>query len=682
MELINLHDYEALARQRLPHAVWDTYAQGSEDEQTLHDNERAYADLRLRPRVLVDTRQCDTTTTVLGSTIVLPVMLAPVSLHRMVHPDGEKATARAAQAAGTTLVASTLSSYPLEDIAQAADGSPLWFQLYLYKDEEFNRHLLRRVELAGYRAVVLTVDAPFVGNRERDRRNHFTLPEAHPFGNFTGNGASLDINWQNRGDRQMLTWQSIAQVRSLTSLPLLLKGVLTAEDAVRAVAAGIDGIIVSNHGGRQLDTSVATIEALPEVVSAASGRCEVYVDGGIRRGTDILKALALGARAVLIGRPAIWGLAADGAAGVQGVLQVLHDELTLAMRLAGRPSIADIDGTLVQGACLPQTRPVLIDTVRQFADKALDESDKPPMIPQKEFVVPAATNGQKVETHQKIGFGRRLLGNKAARALLLGLIFSPVLLGFGNMPSVINGFTTHTFISGPEHAMTYYLHVPDGAGSSPQRFPLVVMLQGGGERGLSSNTFNDNRALMLNNMYINIWSSSAVQQQWPSFIVAPQLMDTEQWVNVPSSQGSYTMASQPTVELQMAKDLIETLKQQYPAIDPGRVYITGPSMGGYGVWDAIERWPQSFAAAAPIAAGGSPAEANRVISLPIWVFHSADDNEVPVSGSRDMVQAIRQAGGNPRYTEYPHGGHGVWMNAYQSPDFLAWFFAQRTSYTS
>ncbi len=677
MQLINLHDYEALARQRLPHAVWDTYAQGSEDEQTLRDNERAYADLRLRPRVLVDTCQCDTTTTVLGDKIALPVMLAPVSLHRMVHPDGEKATARAARAEGTVLVASTLSSFPLEDISQAAEGSPLWFQLYLYKDEEFNRHLLRRVEQAGYRAVVLTVDAPFVGNRERDRRNQFTLPEAHPFGNFIGAGVDLDINWQNRGDRQMLTWQSIAYVRSLTSLPLLLKGVLTAEDAARAVAAGIDGIIVSNHGGRQLDTSIATIAALPEVVAAVDGRCEVYVDGGIRRGTDVLKALALGARAVLVGRPTIWGLVVDGAAGVQGVLQVLRDELDLAMRLAGRPSIADIDGTLVHGANLPQ--PALIDLRRHIAGEFGD--NEPPVIPQQELVIPTATNGKKAEARQKIGFGRRLVKSKVTGALLLCLIFSPVLLGIGNVPPVINGFTTNTFAGGPEHGMIYYLHVPDAASSSQQRFPLVVMLQGGGERGLSSNTFSENRALMLTNLYITIWASQPVQQQWPSFVVAPQLWDTQQWVNVPSNQGSYAMAPQPTSELQTAKDLIETLIQKYP-IDPSRIYITGPSMGGYGTWDAIERWPQMFAAAAPIAGGGSPAQASRVVSVPIWAFHSADDNEVPVSGSRDMIQAIRQAGGNPHYTEFHGIGHGVWMNAYQSQEFMTWFFSQHSSYTS
>jgi isopentenyl diphosphate isomerase/L-lactate dehydrogenase-like FMN-dependent dehydrogenase/poly(3-hydroxybutyrate) depolymerase len=681
MELINLHDYETIARQRLPHAVWDTYAQGSEDERTLHDNERAYADLRLRPRVLVDTRQCDTTTTVLGSQIALPVMLAPVSLHRMVHPDGEKATARAARAAGTVLVTSTLSSFPLEDIAQAAGGSPLWFQLYLYKDEEFNRHLLRRVEQAGYRAIVLTVDAPFVGNRERDRHNHFTLPEAHPFGNFTGRGVDLDINWQNRGDRLMLTWQSIEYIRSLTSLPLLLKGILTAEDAARAVAAGVDGIIVSNHGGRQLDTSLATVEALPEVVAAVAGRCEVYVDGGIRRGTDILKALALGARAVLIGRPAIWGLAADGVAGVQGVLQVLHDELALAMRLAGRTSLADIDSTIIQGARLPQPSPAYIEMHHQIKDVAIDD-DKRLIISPQELVAPAATNGQKAERSLKMRFGRRLIGNKVTRALLLGLLVSPLLLGFGNMPDVINGFTTNMFVGGPEHALTYYLHVPDAASSSQQRLPLVVVLQGGGERGLSSNTFNDNRALMLTNLYITIWASSAVQQQWPSFVVAPQLMDSEQWVAVPSNRGSYTMAPHPTAELQMVKDLIETLKQQYPSIDPGRIYITGPSMGGYGTWEAIERWPQTFAAAAPIAGGGSPAEASRIVSIPIWAFHSADDDNVPVSASRDMIQAIRQAGGNPRYTEFPHGGHGIWMTAYHSQDFMAWFFAQRASYAS
>jgi 4-hydroxymandelate oxidase len=355
MDPINLQDYETLAQERLDPAVWDTYAQGSEDEVTLRTNRSAYEAVRLRPRIFVDVRSCDITTTVLGTPIRVPVLIAPTSVHQLAHPEGEMATARAARAAGTVMVASTLSSYSLEDIAAAAAGSPLWFQLYIYRDRRLTQQLLERVESARYRAIVLTVDAPYVGNRERDRRRRFSLPEQFQFGNFIGDGYQEEgtstrtpITWQTRGAREILTWEVIPWLRSHTSLPLVLKGVLTAEDAVRAVEAGVDGLIVSNHGGRQLDGVLPTIEALPEVVEAVGGRCEVYMDGGIRRGTDILKALALGARAVLIGRPVFWGLAVNGEAGVYDILRILSEELTLAMRLAGRPTLSSIDHSLVK----------------------------------------------------------------------------------------------------------------------------------------------------------------------------------------------------------------------------------------------------------------------------------------------------------------------------------------------
>jgi 4-hydroxymandelate oxidase len=354
MKLINLYDYEALAREQMAPEVWDTYAQGSEDEITLRANRSAYAAVRLRPSTLVDVRLCDTSTTVLGTPLRLPVMIAPMSVHQLAHLDGELATARAASAAGALLVEATLSSYSLEAIAAAVPGSPLWFQLYIYRDRELTRRLLERVEHAGYRAIVLTVDAPYVANRERDRYNNFTLPERFTFGNFLGTGYREEgatevtpITWQNRAEREILTWDVIPRLRSLTSLPIVLKGILTAEDAARAVEAGVDGIIVSNHGGRQLDGVLPTIEALPEVVESVAGRCEVYMDGGIRRGTDILKALALGARAVLIGRPVIWGLAVNGEAGVRDVLHILEEELLLAMRLVGRTTLSSIDRSLV-----------------------------------------------------------------------------------------------------------------------------------------------------------------------------------------------------------------------------------------------------------------------------------------------------------------------------------------------
>jgi len=254
------------------------------------------------------------------------------------------ATAQAARRAGTLMMAVTVATRTLEEIAQAAGGSnaALWFQLYVYPSLEVAAQLVRRAEAAGYRAIVLTVDLPRLGNRERDRRNNVAIPPP-PFeeANLTGI-ARIGQAWVP------LTWDSIAWLRSVTALPILLKGILTAEDARLAVEHGVAGIIVTNHGGRQLDTAIPSIEALPEIVEAVEGRCEVYLDGGIRRGTDILKALALGARAVLIGRPVLWGLAVNGTEGVYLVLELLRRELELSMALSGRPTLASIDRSLVR----------------------------------------------------------------------------------------------------------------------------------------------------------------------------------------------------------------------------------------------------------------------------------------------------------------------------------------------
>jgi isopentenyl diphosphate isomerase/L-lactate dehydrogenase-like FMN-dependent dehydrogenase len=325
--------------------VWDTYAQGSDDERTLRANERAFAAIWLRPRVLVDVSKCDTTTTALGEPIAFPALVAPMSLQAMIHPEGEAAMARGAREAGSLLVASTLSSLSLEAIARASGAGPRWFQLYLYPDERFNLALLRRVEDAGYSALVLTVDAGYIGHRERDLRNSFAPDPRFTFGNFAPEDG---VSWDTRGARLPLTWETVAWLRERTPLPLALKGILTTEDARRAVDAGVDAVIVSNHGGRQLDGSLPPMMALPEVVATVAGHCEVYVDGGVRRGTDILRALALGARAVLIGRPAMWGLAVSGVEGVRDVLRLFHDELTLAMRLTGRRAVAEVDRTVVK----------------------------------------------------------------------------------------------------------------------------------------------------------------------------------------------------------------------------------------------------------------------------------------------------------------------------------------------
>ena len=343
MEPVNVFEYEALAQAKMNPAFWDFYQGGSDDEVTLRANRTAFERIRLRPRVLVDVSAgaLNMRTTVLDTPVSMPILVAPTALHRMAHPEGECATAQGAGMANTLMIASTTATRSIEEIAQAASG-PLWFQLYVYPSFQVAEKLVRRAEAAGYRAIVLTVDLPYLGNREKDRRNNVTIPP-EPFyeANF--------VDVEEKGQPWVpLTWESLSWLRSITSLPILVKGILTAEDAVLAVERGVAGIIVSNHGGRQLDTALASIDALPEIVEAVTGRCEVYLDGGIRRGTDILKALALGARAVLVGRPILWGLAANGAQGVFQVLEILRKELELSMALAGHPTLDSIDRTLLK----------------------------------------------------------------------------------------------------------------------------------------------------------------------------------------------------------------------------------------------------------------------------------------------------------------------------------------------
>lgn len=335
MEPINVFDYEARAQDCMKQEVWEYYQCGSDDEVTLRANRAAFERLRLRPRVLIGIESYHLETTVLGTPISMPIMVAPTAFHSLAHPDGECATAAGTGRAGTLMVASTSSTRTLEDIAGTAVG-PLWFQLYV-SGRTSAAKLIRRAATAGYRAIVLTVDSPRWGNKERAWRSGFRVPQK----------ANMDED-ETAGGTLSLTWDSLAWLRSLSPLPLVLKGILTAEDALLAVEHGAGGIIVSNHGGRQLDGAIASIEALPEVVEAAGGRCEVYLDGGIRRGTDVLKALALGARAVLVGRPALWGLAVDGANGVYHVLDILRNELELALALAGQPSVEHIDRALVR----------------------------------------------------------------------------------------------------------------------------------------------------------------------------------------------------------------------------------------------------------------------------------------------------------------------------------------------
>ena len=341
MELVNVFDYKKLAQSRMAPPLWEYFQGGSDDEVTMRDCRAAFERIKMRPRVLVDVATIDMRSLVLGTPVSMPLLVAPMALQCIAHPEGECATAQAAGKAGTVMIASTVATRSIEEIAQAASG-PLWFQLYVYPTLKVAESLVRRAEDAGYRAIVLTVDLPALGNREKERRNNFTIPPPpYQEANFIGI-EKVGQEWV------ALTWESLTWLRSITSLPIILKGILIEEDARLAVEHGVEGIVVSNHGGRQLDTAIPSIEALPEIVEAVAGRCEVYFDGGIRRGTDILKALALGARAVLIGRPVLWGLAVNGAEGAYHVLELLRKELELAMALSGRPTLASIDRSLVR----------------------------------------------------------------------------------------------------------------------------------------------------------------------------------------------------------------------------------------------------------------------------------------------------------------------------------------------
>ncbi len=355
-QCVEVHDFERAANAALPQPARDYYAGGAADEITLRENCAAFQRTVLMPRVLVDVSQPDPGTTVLGERLNLPLLIAPTAFHRMAHPDGEMATARAAAASGVAMVASTIASCTLEEIA-AQGPSPRWFQLYVHKDRSLTERLVRRAEAAGYTALALTVDAPRFGRRYADMRNHFTLPDGITVANLAEEGREkMDVVAGGSGlatfiAKQFdasLSWNDFDWLRSITSLPILLKGVVRADDARKAVDHGATGVIVSNHGGRQLDTAPATLDALPEIAAAVGNQVDVLMDGGVRRGTDILKAIALGAKAVLIGRPVIWGLAAGGEAGVARVLQLYREEFDLALMLAGCASVADITRDLIR----------------------------------------------------------------------------------------------------------------------------------------------------------------------------------------------------------------------------------------------------------------------------------------------------------------------------------------------
>jgi 4-hydroxymandelate oxidase len=352
--LLNVADYAHAARSRIAKDCFDYYEGGALDEITLRENTTGWERLKLYYRVLASVQPREVATTILGQSTSMPVAIAPTAFHKLACETGEIATARAAKKAGTLFILSSLSNTAMESVfAEAA--SPRWFQLYIYKDRAITQELVKRAEAAGAEAIVLTVDAPGLGTRERDARNNFRLPDGlsvenlSPLGKgkfpqVTGSGLAAYVHANFKED---LGFDDLEWLCRVTRLPVVVKGICRGDDARRAVEHGAKAIVVSNHGGRQLDTAPATCEMLPPVVDAVGDRCEIYVDGGIRRGSDVLKAIALGARAVLVGRPILWGLCFDGEQGALNILEILRRELDEAMLLCGCTTLNDIDRSLL-----------------------------------------------------------------------------------------------------------------------------------------------------------------------------------------------------------------------------------------------------------------------------------------------------------------------------------------------
>lgn len=354
--VVSLDDYEALARERLDAHAWAYIAGGAADERTLAWNREAFDGLKLRGRVLADFSRAHTRVSLLGATLDYPVLLAPVAFQKLAHPEGERATVQAASAAGALAVVSTEASCPLEDLAALTEG-PLWFQLYIQHDREFTLDLVRRAETAGYTALVLTVDAPVSGMRNRQQRVAGPWPAGIEAVNLRGaaapgtpKGSIIDSPLFSGMLASAATWKDVDWLQARTRLPLVLKGIASADDAERAVAMGVQGLVVSNHGGRTLDTLPAAIELLPAVAARVARRVPLLLDGGVRRGTDVLKALALGASAVMIGRPYVYALAVAGAPGIAHALHILRAELETAMVLTGCATLADITHDVIWNA--------------------------------------------------------------------------------------------------------------------------------------------------------------------------------------------------------------------------------------------------------------------------------------------------------------------------------------------
>lgn len=357
--------FQGPAQQAMSKMAWDYYDSGALDEITLRRNRIAFEQILMRPRMLRDVTSRDMRTTILGAEVDAPVLVAPMAFQRLAHGSGEAATATAAAGEGVGMVLSTLSTTPGSEVASRFGGEPLWFQLYVHKDRGLTRELVSKAEEEGFTALCVTVDAPLLGRRERDEANAFSLPPemnlevlgALSSGQVSsgGAGSGLFAYFLQQIDAS-LTWKDLEWLAGITRLPVIPKGILHPTDARIAAEAGAPALVVSNHGGRQLDTAVSTIEALPAIRDAvASSSVELYIDGGVRRGTDIVKAIALGARGILVGRPILWGLAVNGAAGAQAVLRILKDELDLAMALTGCRTIEEIDESIIFSNGGPKT---------------------------------------------------------------------------------------------------------------------------------------------------------------------------------------------------------------------------------------------------------------------------------------------------------------------------------------
>jgi 4-hydroxymandelate oxidase len=353
-KMATVSDFEPLAKHRMSHMAYEYVSGGAGDELTLRDNIQAYDRIRIHPRVLVDVSELDTRTTILGQALDFPIIMAPTAYHRIMHPQGELATVRGAAKAGAMMIASSFATTTIEDMSRAAT-SPLWFQLYCVRDRGFTKELVQRAENSGCKALFITVDTPVTGNRHRETRVGFALPPGIDRANYRGLGGTASTTSHRPTEREIysvvldptLTWKEIEWIRSFARVPVVIKGVLSPLDAAKGVSAGVSAIAVSNHGARNLDTVPATIDALPRVADAVKGQVPLFVDGGVRRGTDVLKALALGASAVLVGRPYLYGLAAQGAEGVATVMTMLRTELEMAMALAGRRTLKEIDRSVL-----------------------------------------------------------------------------------------------------------------------------------------------------------------------------------------------------------------------------------------------------------------------------------------------------------------------------------------------